>query len=495
MENSSYLMLELTNRINDNSVQKCKELIDRLPFTSGIYKNVFHSISLERKKIFQYFLQTLNLDINVLNESNETLLHQSLKCTDEYFLHELLKQGIPLHQEIYKNVLHNAVSLDKPNFVKLLIKYGVTLNNEDILGMTPLDIAIENNNLEIVSMMLYFNCDTSNRSGTVSPFMYSLMFNSDKDIQLLLLEYETDINNSDLLMNNLFIAIERHNYLIPHILAHGGDVNQICNEINIIEYILDNPLPLNLFEIIWEAFDYQSWESTVNESILTFILNNISLKNELWNGYIRIIVESSKIFTVLNHESQCLISCIVSEYLKRGYRELDFYDLVCTLLSNGCPVYSINLHNVYNLLGNTSPILKLLIHMDIRRSCLNSNFNFIRVRYNFDTPIKLLLRDFIINMRIFDMTPSYKDILRYFTVPLEVKTYIQNYKTVSCPSQITWNNVPSLIELCRNEARNFICQQNLVRTGSHYCSIINHCTLPKIIKDILKFERPLYFDI
>ncbi|KAL3278160.1 hypothetical protein HHI36_013502 [Cryptolaemus montrouzieri] len=288
----------------------------------------------------------------MLNRNGESLLYQSLRCTDQYFLNEILKKGVSLDENLYKKILHNAVKLNNPTFVNSLLRYGASMDNEDIMGLTPLYIAVENSNLEIVSMLLYYNCDiSSNNYGNMSPFLYSLFCGSDEEIQLLLLEYETDMNNTNLMRNNLFVAVERCPNLIPHIISHGADVNQICNDRNIIDWISEHPIESNLFKIIWDSFKYETWESTFDESILMIILSNSSLRNSVWSDYLRIIIESSQIQYILNTEIVLFLSLFVEGYINRGFIESDFYDLICVLLANGCTVHAVNIHKVYNLLG------------------------------------------------------------------------------------------------------------------------------------------------
>ncbi|KAL3278161.1 hypothetical protein HHI36_013503 [Cryptolaemus montrouzieri] len=171
--------VQLSQEIQNNHVEAAKLLIDKIDINSSNYQ-LFLSVTLERKEIFHHFLQKSNINLNVLNESGQSLLHQSLKCSDPYFLNRLLEMGVSLQLDLYKTILHNAVATNKPNFIEPLIKYGALMNNEDIMGMTPLDIAIENSNFEIVSMFLYYNCDTSSKCGNVSPFMYSMICCNDR---------------------------------------------------------------------------------------------------------------------------------------------------------------------------------------------------------------------------------------------------------------------------------------------------------------------------
>ncbi|CDZ81089.1 Phosphocholine transferase AnkX [Candidatus Rubidus massiliensis] len=95
--------------------------------------------------------------INLIDRNNKTLLHYAATAENPYYLETLLKKGMnDLAVDIngYAPIHYAAMTGCIPN-VELLLKYNInSLNIKSFNGSTPLVIAIENSQYEIVALLL-----------------------------------------------------------------------------------------------------------------------------------------------------------------------------------------------------------------------------------------------------------------------------------------------------------------------------------------------------
>lgn len=53
-------------------------------------------------------------------------------------------------------------------------------------------------------------------------------------------------------------------------------------------------------------------------------------------------------------------------------------------------------------------------------------------------------------------------------------------------------DIPSLVELSRNQVRKYIKQANKIERPYHFHNAVNKLNIPQLIKNIVLFKEPLY---
>lgn len=81
-----------------------------------------------------------SIDINILNENSQNLLHEAIAFSNDEILEDLIKYGIQLNQQDYngQTPLHYAAAHSNLVAVKMLLSNGSDTNICDNYGNTPL---------------------------------------------------------------------------------------------------------------------------------------------------------------------------------------------------------------------------------------------------------------------------------------------------------------------------------------------------------------------
>lgn len=120
-------------------------------------------------------------------------------------------------------LLRIAIKASNVEMTHKLIKQCVQLADLDYLSYSPLHIAITCQNLEIICMLLYYGCSTSNYDSNLSAFAFSIICQCSEEIQRILIEYETDYNLCFHGDSTLFLAVTYRSPLVFDLLERGAN--------------------------------------------------------------------------------------------------------------------------------------------------------------------------------------------------------------------------------------------------------------------------------
>ena len=148
-----------------------------------------YAASLDNKEMVEYLLDTLNVDINVMDVNMVTPIIQATRDAAEHTAYELLARNadvnkVSLHGEF---ALMNAVENEMDYTVELIMDTYNTYTLYDVNGQTPLHIAIVEGYNQLVEIMLDkgFPVDTPTSGGDTPIILCSRNFD-DRVFDLLL---------------------------------------------------------------------------------------------------------------------------------------------------------------------------------------------------------------------------------------------------------------------------------------------------------------------
>jgi ankyrin repeat protein len=126
---------------------------------------------------------------NILSDDT-TEAHLTLLLNMKYNINEI---------DCYGNTpLHYAIQFNKLHYVEFLIKNGADIHILNMNHDIPLMIAIKNNNIKMVQLLLKYNVSMiyDDSAHKLSPLLYSFL-NKQFDIVQLLLQHNVPISSYD----------------------------------------------------------------------------------------------------------------------------------------------------------------------------------------------------------------------------------------------------------------------------------------------------------
>lgn len=156
------------------------------------------------KTIVQLLLDK-GADVNLENTRgrlpSQTALSVAARNGHEAIVRLLLERGAWINFQVgglKSSPLHIAVRYNQEGIVRLLVENGVEVNSRDILGGTPLTVAIEEgNNMAIVRLLLEYGADAKCWAGDKrSPLIWAIE-HGNQSIARMLLENGADIEDNE----------------------------------------------------------------------------------------------------------------------------------------------------------------------------------------------------------------------------------------------------------------------------------------------------------
>lgn len=165
----------------------------------------------------------------------ELALYTASFVGHSYAVRFILQRGVDPNSVLASNghsSLHAASIHGHLDIVNLLLHiHNINLNLSDVVGMTPLMVAVENGRIEVVEKLLKAGADINHVSCEGKTALYLAVLNSSISLLQLLLSFQPalDVPAQSLGLTALEVGAQRGNYdICALLLAHGASVRQ-CN--------------------------------------------------------------------------------------------------------------------------------------------------------------------------------------------------------------------------------------------------------------------------
>ncbi len=115
--------------------------------------------------------------------------YDAVMVGNKQIIKDLLWSGIDVNYEFFNGYTLFSLATQKRNhdIMKILIMYKADINKlQSVLGMSPLTIAVTNNDIETVKFILNYNVDINiKREGGMSSLEWSKAYNQDEITKLI----------------------------------------------------------------------------------------------------------------------------------------------------------------------------------------------------------------------------------------------------------------------------------------------------------------------
>nr|WCB86861.1 CPPV050 ankyrin repeat protein [Cooks petrelpox virus] len=170
------------------------------------------------------------IDINTCNWIGRTPLHLFVIECNTKAVNILLSNGACIHVEdnYGKEPIYYAVSKHNDVITKLLLQYGANPNSGNERGSSLLNMAVTSNNLSLVDSLLYHGARVNEISLEVTPLIIAVNYYNSNMVNLLI-RYGADVNQSasdgrtPLHIASLWNKIG----MVKILLDNGSDINNI----------------------------------------------------------------------------------------------------------------------------------------------------------------------------------------------------------------------------------------------------------------------------
>lgn len=455
-----------------------------------LFLKVFFIFSLN---IIDFLLSQDGIELNARNFSGETPLLLAIKNNRIDVAKRLIYSGANINIPNYEEVTPLHMSVTNHRFAHLLIHRGAYLDAIDYSGDTPLHDATAEECLDTVYMLLYYNADANIRGvNNLTPFMKAIIAKN-VEIQAALLEYVDDFNIETFdHISTLALAITHKSPFVEEIILRGADVNYAYGYdlVDAFSLCLQYPNAKN-FKLIWERLKYDGDDMSLG-SVLWRISG--TLRKDFFKQYIDVIIESDNLCQVVESVSAA------EDFYMLIVRFCDYFHqlsldqltkLMCRLLTYGYVPTSFDMTKVFFHYGYCE-LFKILLHMDIKYIGQRPP-DTSRIIYDVEKNIYDLLDQMIDAISISYLHNTIYQLLDYCIYPKLVTAYLDLKRDDHVTGKIlTLPVVPSLLELARNKARQYLIFSYNIKRSQQLYTLINHIEIHSIYKKILTFERKLY---
>ena len=208
-----------------NTDANWKENLKKLP--ENEQTALFFKYALEgNKKMLKFLNENCNININALDEDDNTALMFAVKSGKSEVVDYLLKNNadVNIRNKFGITPLHLAVRKNALNLVEHILRYGADINITDNYEQTPLFDAIQENNAQMIAFLIdnkaYMN--QQNQEGR-TPLMVATFKKERQEALITLLKYGAKVNMTD---HNgrtaLMHAINNNNGAMMDILLKAG---------------------------------------------------------------------------------------------------------------------------------------------------------------------------------------------------------------------------------------------------------------------------------
>ncbi len=194
--------------------------------------------------------------INEINPRGGTALLEAIRLNNSDMVKFLLLRGADTSigsANILLDAMNENAGLE---IIEELLKVGVDINKRNSEGLSPLFIAVRNNDSRLVKLLLKYQADVKPLYADGKNILfYAITANADEQIVEALINAGAQINIDDASGNNMLIsALSRNNVsLVSKLLRAGADVNHTdAGGESAATYVLYNPVDEAIISQIYE---------------------------------------------------------------------------------------------------------------------------------------------------------------------------------------------------------------------------------------------------
>lgn len=192
-------------------------------------------------EILQLFATSAE-SVNTLNERGTSPLQEAVRLNDVDMVKYLLLHGADVSKG---QILADAIKEDaQVSIIEELLKAGADVNKQDDRGNTPLLLALQKHNSDILQLLLQYNVDLKGKAANGENMLfYAYEHNAPYEILSAIISAGTDVNEPNLEGNLLLVmALENGDEkLVERLLKGGADVNKTDSKgISAVVYVLQH---------------------------------------------------------------------------------------------------------------------------------------------------------------------------------------------------------------------------------------------------------------
>ncbi|CAH1103690.1 unnamed protein product [Psylliodes chrysocephalus] len=422
----------------------------------------------------------------------ENLLFSAIVNNNLSRVKTLLNQEIDVNirNTVKKTPLH--ISVLNPDIAKLLIEKGADINAINKDGDTPLHTAVDLAEIETVCMLLHYNADPNvPNKDNETPFMKALM-SGFAELQEALLDYVDDFkvdNNTE--ENLVAVALKYGSRYVQEIVLRGGNVDQKA-----IENFNFSDNNIDLFKFIWLRIpNSEIDEDTFGIKLIQKLCRGSATRN--FGKYIDFLVENANgyiIETIASNLSNMPLRYFFSRCRRtRCLNQLTKF--ICLLLQYNFECTVRNKIDIFEIFGYCQ-LFEILLHFGLEDDVDKCMLCDLKCSSILPTYICFINTDIKTICDCKKNNPNLKsliNIMTYWAYPNLNKLLT---KTILFPkfSNIYPNlpGFPSLVELARDKARQYIVSKFNMSKSSQYYTYLHCLNVPTTCKEILTFNRQIY---
>ncbi|KAJ3660820.1 hypothetical protein Zmor_005251 [Zophobas morio] len=448
---------------------------------------------------FDYLLTLDEVPKNAVNLRNNTPLFEAFVRDWQIFAIKLIKAGCEIFDTFSdgNTALHWAIQNGWIEVAELLIENGFHVDKLNSQGKTALNIACCFELVDEIWMLLFYGADPH----LARCFDICATKSVKAEVQEIFLDHLIGYNVSFNLMTFATLLTNNDNVNFIKVLQTANDINYTSNDLRDFcsRIVFFDP---TLFQTFLEKFQDIAHNIFTRRYLINVFLSE-QRKENLAN-YIKnlfVLFESPLSNFLVDEVHYCvadegielvpymLFSCV--EYDKTPETATL---LLCFLLSLGVDL-TVQCMDVIFLSYGYCNLFKVMLHMDIVDTRdLQVNYVVPHIIYNIKQTSNTIAKN-IVQFNFID-TNIYK-IFNYFALPKWIRMYVidhYEYEPNNALSNLsTLTVVPSLVELARNCLHEYIVYKFKVKNSRQFYTLIKLLPIAQIHKEILSYERQLYF--
>ncbi|KAF2879838.1 hypothetical protein ILUMI_26365 [Ignelater luminosus] len=492
----------------------------RTPLLEAVTQQKYVLSLLYALELLLIFSKYVDVDKDATDFGGTSPLHLAAERASNAIVMRLLEEGCNVNStdNFKQTPLHVAVKRPSIFVAHELVKRGADINRRDFNDFTPLHEAVECNNLESVCMLLYYGADvniccTSN----LNPFMRAVNDISRLEVATTLFEYYTDFSTkaSDG-YTALLLAANSLSPLAIDIVKAGVDVDCIPRDKKTLLFFSLYYSDASLFKEVWYRMNFEYFLHYCETFLLKFI-DECRFSTEEWVHCMYIILDSS---IILNLIDKCLkgtkrwddrfFQYLIMSFYRRQVPLNDRVAIILSFLSYGIKITLEEIDMAISIYGFQEEVDVFINCASISKQRgqddLYFPFSFFILGLELDCII-YIVKLFKKHLRYLQSSIVNKDIrkrlilraLGFFSFPYRMKQQIihsidssPELKEAVTERLKVIPEMPTLVELTRNEIRNIIRENEETIELCRFYKAVNKLPVPNVLKNILLFKDCLY---